>query len=651
MAMRSILCIILPAAVTAGCSIVPSSVAWEYTNGPTAQNVTSLLVTGQGADHLIAGLSTGELFHSTDAGLTWSSLSLIQPIASVEKLVSHPDDPAKLYAMTPGGMKVSLDYGVTWTSMKLPATRTPTRVQALAIDPYKPPLMYAGLRVSGLLRTTDGGYSWQTVAGLQAAIRDSVIDIRDIAIDPSRPNTLYLAVMGRGIAKSSDGGTSWAMVTSELGTAALRANMICISGGGKTIVFGTSNGNTFSSFDGGFRWEPGRQGYLDGTVTSLTTIPGMETFYLGTERGARKSIDGGKTWTPVSTDLPTYPTRIVAAQQSGSPLLLVYGEGIGMQLSTDGGATWSNRGTNLGGSRVSAIVSDPTGETVYCVVGGSIHRYDPASSSWSSVSNMLTGAPIASLALPADSARHVVAGGADAIYYSTNAGSSWTSLTRTLSAIPVRYLTTHPIIHPRIIVSGNRGVFLSTSSGKTWVHTTARTAAFTIRSVTFFPKDAGLHFAATSNAGVQISSNGGVSWDPARYGIDESDILAVTLGADDQTCFAWSATGKSYRSTNRGLEWKKYTAPWKPDSRVQIAFDKNTPSQVVALVDGRDVYYSSTGGAGWRVVPVGPLPEDVLALEWSAKSATLYAGTDIDGVYRLRLGAIMPRLLEDQPSP
>jgi photosystem II stability/assembly factor-like uncharacterized protein len=651
MHLRSFLCFILPAAVGAGCSTMPSTVAWEYTNGPTAQNVTSLLVTGDGADRLIAGLSTGELFHSTDAGLTWSSLSLIQPIAAIEKLVPHPDDPAKVYALTSQGMKVSPDYGATWAPMELPATHTPPRVQALAIDPYTPLLMYAGLHSSGLMRTTDGGYSWQTVAGVRSAIRDSAIDIRGIAIDPSRPNTLYIAVMGRGIARSADGGTSWAVVTTELGTAALQANTVCLSGGGKTIVFGTANGNTFSSFDGGSRWEPGRQGYLDGTITSLTTIPGQEIFYLGTERGALKSIDGGKTWTPVSPDLPTYPTRIVAAQRSGSPLLLVFGEGIGMRVSTDGGPTWTSRGTNLGGSRVSAIVSDPTGKTVFCAVGGSIHRYDPAASSWMSASNTLSGAPISSIALPADSTRHVVAGGADAISYSTNEGSSWISLSRTLSAIPVRYLTTHPIIHPRIIVSGDRGVFLSTSSGKTWVHTTAHNVPFTIRSLTFFPKDAGLHFAATSNAGVQISSNGGVSWDPARYGIDESDILAVTLGTNDQTCFAWSATGKSYRSTNRGLEWKQYTTPWKPGSRLRIAFDKNNPSQVVALVDGRDVYYSSTGGSGWRIVPVGPMPEDVLTLNWNAASATLYAGTDIDGVYRLRLGAIMPRLLEDQPSP
>ncbi|MDH3251743.1 MAG: YCF48-related protein, partial [Ignavibacteria bacterium] len=611
----------------------------------------SLLVTGTDLRLLIAGLTTGELFQSSDAGATWLSLSLIRPITPVERIVQHPDDPTKLYAATASGLKMSPDNGLTWTTVDLQATPDPAHVQVLAIDPYNASLMYAGLRASGLVRSTDGGYTWQKVTGLKTATADTAIDVRDIAIDPARPNTMYLAVMGNGILKSSDAGVSWAQITKELGNPALRANTICISGIGKTILFGTASGNIFASSDGGSRWEPSRQGYLDGRITSLATIPGKDTFYAGTELGVQISTNGGKSWTPLSADLPVYPSTIVTAQRGTTGLLYVFGEGIGLQHSTDGGVTWMNRGSNLGGSRISAIVSDRTGQTVYCVSGGSVHRFDPAGSAWVPASNKLSGAPITALALPPDSSRHIVAGGADGIYYSTNEGSSWSSVTRTLAALPVRFLATHPIIQTRFIVSGDRGVFLSTSSGKTWVQTTPPTAPFTIRSLTFFPKDAGLHFAATANAGVQITSNGGRSWDPARYGLDESDILAVTLGTDDQTCFAWSTNGRSYRSTNRGLEWKQYTTPWKPGSRIQIAVDKHSPSQVVALLDGNDLYYSSTGGTGWRLVPAGRLPEDVLAFCWNAASATLYAGTDIDGVYRLKLGTIMPRLLEDQPSP
>lgn len=644
------LCFTLLLVVAAGCSPGPSTVAWEYTNGPTAQNVSSLLVSGTDLQHLIAGLTTGELFQSSDAGATWLSLSLVRTGTPVERILQHPDDPTKLYALTASGLKLSPDYGVTWTTVDIQTTHGPACVQALAFDPYNTALMFAGLRAAGLMRSTDAGHTWQKVAGIQTAA-DTATDVREIAIDPSRPNTIYLAVMGKGILKTSDAGVSWSRTTKDIGDPALRANTMCISGGGKTIVFGTATGNIFASSDGGAHWGPGRQGYPDGRISSLVTVPGKETFYAGTDLGAQVSTNGGKSWAPLSADLPLYPAKIVTAQRTGTELLFVFGEGIGLQASTDGGITWMNRGTNLGGSRVSAIVSDHSGQTVYCVVGGSVHRFDAGGQAWLPASNMLSGAPITALALPSDSTRHIVAGGTDAVYHSTNEGNSWSSLTRTLPALPVRFLATHPIVHPRIIVSGDRGVFLSTSSGKTWIHTTPPTAPFTIRSITFSPRDAGLHFAATANAGIQITSNGGLSWDPARYGVDQSDILAVTLGAGDQTCFAWSATGTSYRSTNRGLEWKQYSTPWKPGSKIRIAVDTYDPSQVVALLDGKDVYYSSTGGAGWRIVPVGPLPENVLALHWNAVSATLYAGTDIDGVYRLRLGAIMPRLLEDQPSP
>jgi hypothetical protein len=122
----------------------------------------------------------------------------------------------------------------------------------------------------------------------------------------------------------------------------------------------------------------------------------------------------------------------------------------------------------------------------------------------------------------------------------------------------------------------------------------------------------------------------------------------VTL--DDQdglTYFAWSPRGACFRSTNSGLEWTRYSPPWNVGGDVHVAFDKQDPSSVVAIVDGVDLYYSPSGGASWfRLVEKGQR-FDVLSANWNARSGLLHIGTRENGVYRILLGPAIKESLED----
>jgi photosystem II stability/assembly factor-like uncharacterized protein len=147
-----------------------------------------------------------------------------------------------------------------------------------------------------------------------------------------------------------------------------------------------------------------------------------------------------------------------------------------------------------------------------------------------------------------------------------------------------------------------------------------------------------------------MTSDGGNSWYPANTGIREKNLLAVTLSPDNTTCYAWTASGKSYQSKNNGNEWKYHAVPWKLDSEVMIAFDRDVPSTVAALINRSDLYYSRDGGSTWFEVPVNQLRNKPLCMWMNAASETLYVGTDVDGVYRLSLGAILPRLFRETPA-
>jgi photosystem II stability/assembly factor-like uncharacterized protein len=189
---------------------------------------------------------------------------------------------------------------------------------------------------------------------------------------------------------------------------------------------------------------------------------------------------------------------------------------------------------------------------------------------------------------------------------------------------------------------------ISTDRGESWTPTRPIAAKYQLRSLVFSPANAGIIHAATSNKAVIATNDGGFNWESARYGIVSDDILAVTPDNRDQkTYYAWTADGDGFRSTNSGLEWNRYSPPWRIGDRVNIAFDRYQPSDAVAIVNGIQVYYSQNEGATWMEISTTKLRGDVRALHWSSSSATLYAGLKGAGVYRLSLRDTIKRLLGD----
>jgi hypothetical protein len=142
------------------------------------------------------------------------------------------------------------------------------------------------------------------------------------------------------------------------------------------------------------------------------------------------------------------------------------------------------------------------------------------------------------------------------------------------------------------------------------------------------------------------STDGGLSWSSARSGLGDSEILATTQdNADPATCFAWSKTGEGFRSTNGGKEWNHFLPPWKSTDTVNMVFDHNLPSSVIALVNRSAVYFSPSGGGTWFRLLDARLPAAVTALHWDGTSDVLFAGARDQGVFRLLLKGLIDQRL------
>lgn len=159
------------------------------------------------------GSRGGGVWKTTDGGRTWQDQAL--PERDVFSLaVSRAD--GSVYAGTePSRLFKSIDGGASWREMEalrhLPSAPTwsfPPRpwtshVRWIAPNPEEAGLLVLGIELGGLMRSQDGGESWDDHRpGAQK-------DVHALAWHPQAPHRAYEAA-GGGTAWSRDGGRTWA---------------------------------------------------------------------------------------------------------------------------------------------------------------------------------------------------------------------------------------------------------------------------------------------------------------------------------------------------------------------------------------------------------------------------------------------------------
>jgi photosystem II stability/assembly factor-like uncharacterized protein len=300
-----------------------------------------------------------------------------------------PKRPNVVYASALGGSRgaviKSTDGGRTWSAADtgLTAPRgyhtpfTGLRVDALAIDPRSPNLLYAGTGL-GVYKTSDGAKTWK-LASKGIDLRGDPLPHRLIegtiwalAVDPVQTSRVY-AASGRGVVKTNNGGVTWTNVLSgrfvvNLAVDPRRPKTVYASD--STYRSTTPRGSIYKSVDGGGSWRAtGPPGLGDNSfgrpIVIDRRLPG--TVYAGGSRGLFASTNDGRTWSSV---LPLPPAsngvHAIALDPSRANVLYV-GTTRGIVKSEDGGQTWS--APRLAGHLVSSIaIARKRPQTIYAGV-------------------------------------------------------------------------------------------------------------------------------------------------------------------------------------------------------------------------------------------------------------------------------------------
>jgi photosystem II stability/assembly factor-like uncharacterized protein len=643
---RALLSIILLVVLFGGCATFdPAWMQWEYTGGPVAQDIVSVLPDQRVQGTVYAGLANGQVFISTNDGAAWTLLATVAPQVPIERLIQDPEVPEKIYAATPSGGYMTNNRGRNWTQLVIDSAGT--GLLSFAVDPWTPAHIYAGTRGKGIYKSTDGGSTWNTISG-PAEAHLTTADVYDIAVDPGKPDHVYAAVSDLGIIRSTNKGATWESLTAEFTSTGSRTTHILIRKGSTgEMLYATDAGSIVKTVNGGQSWFPSRNGLEFDNVLSLFTHPlNPAVVFAGTARGMMVSPDFGGTWNSIRGDLPQVGTLLAAGPPVSPFRLYAYGSGVGVQASVDQGLTWRRADAMLGGSTIRVMATDPSGDKVFVGVGSTCLTADPsAPGGWAHAGTGLLGSRLNWLVGDPDQAGVMYAATSAGIFQTTNDGGMWERAIRGLRVSPLLF-EMHPSIKTRMFAVAEQGLFISTDHGKSWSQTRPLSARWHVTHMTFSPKNAGIILAATSNSGVIISRNGGFEWELARYGLPPDVIVAVTLDEKDQNVFyAYTARGECFRTINKGIEWNRFTSPWTTSDSVRIAYDRLQPNSIIALVNNRDLYYSPSGGGTWFPVIEQEIDAEVVALSWNARASCAYAGTRDRGVYRVRIGERVKEVL------
>lgn len=541
------------------------SETWELV-GPIniGGRITDIEISSDAVNTRFIGAASGGVFRSTDNGESWQPIFDEQPMLSIGDIALAPSNQEIVFV---GTGEVNAGGGS---------------------------LAYDG---DGVYRSNDNGTTWTNI-GLQ-----EVGSIGKILVHPTDPETLWVGAMGplfrndtnRGVYKTTDGGISWEQVL-----------FIAENTGIVDMVIDPSDSEVLYAA----AWQRER--------TPENRI------YGGANSGIYKSVDGGVTWTELTTDLPSAANQkgrisIDIAQSNSDVLYASYADAIGFiqgfYKTTNGGNTWTSLST-AGVNGVSfhwwfgGLFVNPEDENEVYHVGFDMAKTTDGGATWQPTFTNVHVDQHAMAFFPGDGSQ-VFLGNDGGLYTSTDSGTNW-DFDETLPITQFYRFYVDP--------SNDQKIYGGAQDNSTMRTTTGGLDDWSIINGGdgFQPlvnKDnTNTIYALSQRGNLRRSTNDAASFQTILNGVDPTDRnnwdTPIAFDPQDND-IVYYGTQRVYRSINGGTNWTAISNDLTNGATTgNLAFGTLTSISVSPL-DGDVIYTGSDDGNIWRTTNGGATWENI----------------------------------------
>ena len=276
---------------------------WEHMGLPESERIGRILIDPVNTDIVYAavmGALWGDseargVYKTVDGGKSWTKVLYVSPSAGCADMAMDPDDPSVIYASMwdfrrqahtfrsggPGsGLYRSTDGGTTWERIHngLPAG-TIGRI-ALAVSPVRPHYLYAAVESekSALYRSSDRGSTWEKMSD-QYLMGDRPFYYSLIVPDPVEADRIYKP--GTMLWVSADGGKVFQSPSVTGGNYHSDTHALWVSPLNNRFLYMGTDGGVYISEDKGNTWR------------FIQSLPVSQFYHVSVDDGTPYNVYGG----------------------------------------------------------------------------------------------------------------------------------------------------------------------------------------------------------------------------------------------------------------------------------------------------------------------------------------------------------------------
>lgn len=594
----------------------------DVTVAPSNPDVIYVGMGESTARHYMSTIGDG-VYKSVDGGETWVFLGLRES-RRIRSILVHPEDEDILYVSSMGdpytesrlrGVYKSTDGGATWRQVLFVSGTTSAR--DLAFDPQNPKIVYVSLwdnlrspwylgsggPGSGIMRSTDGGETWERIDnGLPRPLGNV-----GIAVSPVDGSRLYAIVEAKeaegGLYVSSDTGQTWRHVNNsrQLWTRAWYYEHVVADPNIRDRVY-VNNGDMWVSDNAGETFE--RVPTPHGDNHALWINPQQPNIMAnGNDGGAVVSLDGGESWSDIYTQRTgqfyriatdySFPYYVMGAQQDWGTIAVRSRPDLGGQA---GAVVYG-----VGGSEGGHIQADPFDHDL--IYAGSEMGYLTRFNRRSGTTTIINPYPVfpegqdpSELKYRFDVNAPLVASvndegviyhGSQYVLKSSDRGQSWKPISPDLTR--------------------NREAEQGAGGGPI---TNERIDSYNaLRSMDESPIDPKVFWAASDDGLVHVTRDGGRSWkNVTPEGIEHGEVYTISASPHEKSGAYFAVTmhktgdlrPKAFRTKDYGANWTSIAAGLPQDLYARAIEPDPERKELIYCGTEQGLFVSFNDGKSWR---------------------------------------------------